>query len=64
MNISLGTQDQLNNFQESVQNERVGPKTKVWDFFFNNYWEFQDRESRGGGPAECGAQWTAQVTGQ
>lgn len=63
-NISLSTQDQLHNLQEPVQKESVGSKTKVWDSILSKYWEFQDRESRGGGPAECGAQRAAQATGQ
>ena len=38
--------------------------TKVWDPLLKKYEAFQDRESRGGVPSECGALWTVEVTDQ
>ena len=51
-------------FAGARENESVGHKTNMWDPLFKNYEAFQDRESRGGVPSECGALWTVEVTGQ
>ena len=64
ISIPLGAQCQPPNLQEPVKNESVGHKTNMWDLLFKKYEAFQDRESRGGVPSECGALWTVEVIGQ